>query len=267
MHSVMRDAKRRWKSRIERARALQEKHPAFAAALRLYEATLEFQFEVASCPMSQADSELSLHKQLDISLACSKLPSILAVVQKLGPEVLRARANALFSEGEAAWRKYFASIVDQSNKIQNKIDDYFLRACLQPIAENLQSQIAPDLNYSKSFCPACGGLPQLSVLRPEGEGASRSLMCSFCLREWLFRRIVCPYCGEGDKEKLPRYSADECDYVHVEVCDTCKHYLKAVDLGIDGHAEPLVDEAAWAVLDLWAGEHGYTKIISNLLGF
>ena len=150
---------------------------------------------------------------------------------------------------------------------KSPLDSFFARACLQPIAENLQAQLPVEANYSKNLCPACGGFAQLAVLRPEGEGASRWLLCSFCLREWLYRRIVCPWCGEEDKEKLPRYSAEECGHVSVEACDTCKKYLKAVDMTIDGHAEPLVDEAALAVLDVWATEHGYTKIIRNLIGF
>ncbi|HUK91878.1 MAG TPA: formate dehydrogenase accessory protein FdhE, partial [Blastocatellia bacterium] len=127
-------------------------------------------------------------------------------------------------------------------------------------------QLPKDSIYTSSVCPACGGLPQLTVLRPEGEGASRWLMCAFCLREWPFRRIICPGCGEEDKEKLPRYSAEECDYVHVEACETCKRYLKAVDMTVNGLAVPLIDEVALAVLDIWAGEHGYSKVIRNLIG-
>jgi FdhE protein len=107
----------------------------------------------------------------------------------------------------------------------------------------------------------------MAVLKPEGEGASRSLLCSFCLCEWPFRRVICPWCGEEDKERLPRYSSAEWNYVHVEACETCKHYLKAVDLSVNGLAIPLVDEAALAVLDVWATERGYVKIIPNLIGF
>jgi hypothetical protein len=39
-----------------------------------------------------------------------------------------------------------------------------------------------------------------------------------------------------------------------------------VDLTIEGRAIPLVDEVALAVLDVWAAEHGYTKIARNLMG-
>jgi FdhE protein len=87
------------------------------------------------------------------------------------------------------------------------------------------------------------------------------------LKEWLFRRVVCPWCGEEDKEKLPRYSAEECSHVYVSACDVCKRYLKSVDMTIEGRAEPLVDEVALAALDVWVSERGYQKIIPNLMGF
>jgi FdhE protein len=77
---------------------------------------------------------------------------------------------------------------------------------------------------------------------------------------------VCPSCGEEDNHKLPVYTADEFDYIRVEACDTCKSYIKSVDLTKNGHAELAVDEIAAAALDLWAREHGYEKIELNLMG-
>lgn len=257
----------RWVTRIERARVLQGKQHNFAAALRLYEAILRFQREVALASNSVFNAEVPLRMQIDLSFACSKLPSALAVARAHGPDVLRERATRLQAKSEVAWIRLFESAIILGKASQSDVDDFFVRACLQPIAENLQSQLPPDRNDSKSICPACGGLPQAAVLRPEGEGASRYLLCSFCLREWLFRRIVCPFCGEDDKEKLPRYSAEQCDYVHVEACDRCLQYVKAVNLSIDGHAVPLIDEAAMAVMDVWAADHGYKKAVSNLVGF
>ena len=42
--------------------------------------------------------------------------------------------------------------------------------------------------------------------------------------------------------------------------------LKGIDLTRFGLAMPLVDELYAAPLDLWAREHGYTKIELNLVG-
>jgi formate dehydrogenase maturation protein FdhE len=261
------DCQQRWGIRIERARALQENQRAFAVALGWYHALLKVQREVALASRSVFNGSVSLRKQIDLSFACSKISSILAVAEKQGSDLLRERATSLQAESEIVWVRRFESVLALDKSGQSDVDDFFFRACLQPIAENLQSQMPPDQNYSKDICPACAGLPQLVALRPEGEGANRYLLCSLCLREWLFRRIVCPFCGEEDKEKLPRYSAEQCDYVHVEACDSCGQYLKAVNMTVDGNAVPLIDEAAMAVLDVWAADHGYKKLVPNLAGF
>jgi formate dehydrogenase maturation protein FdhE len=51
----------------------------------------------------------------------------------------------------------------------------------------------------------------------------------------------------------------------VFACDSCKHYLKAVDLAVTRVARSLVDEVAAASLDLWAAQQEYTKTVPNLM--
>ncbi len=257
---------KRWERRIQRARELRDIYPAAAAPLRFYGVFLDFQRAMAEESRAAIDAALPLRQQIDLSLASSKMPRLLSLAFKHGADVVRLQAEELLKGGASSWDNILQTALLLNGPL-SAFDDIIARACLQPVAENLQCQLATDSNYSQNVCPACGGLPQLAILRPEGEGASRRLLCSFCLREWSFRRIICPYCGEEDKEKLSRYSSEEYSQVHVEACDTCKRYLKAVDLTRDGHAVPLVDEAAVAVLDVWAVEHGYSKIVRNLVGF
>lgn len=77
------------------------------------------------------------------------------------------------------------------------------------------------------------------------------------MTEWQFRRVLCPNCAEENHNKLPRFSAEEFPHVRLEACDTCKRYLKSVDLTINGLPVPIVDEIAAVPLDLWVAEHGY----------
>jgi FdhE protein len=145
---------------------------------------------------------------------------------------------------------------------------FFARVLLQPQAEFLaQAGDAHPPRLAGNKCPRCGSYPQLAVIRPEGDGGKRSLLCSFCQSEWEFRRILCPACEEEHNEKLPRYSAEGIAAVRVEACDTCKFYLKSVDMTVDGLAVPVVDEIATAPLDLWAAERDYRKIQANIMGF
>lgn len=139
---------------------------------------------------------------------------------------------------------------------------FFWRVLHQPYAEN--DRRAGEASGSR--CPSCGSKPVAGVLRGEGDGAKRGLVCSFCALEWPYRRLICANCGEEDKDKLPIYIAEQINYVRVEACDTCHAYLKSVDLTKDGFAVPQVDEIATVALNLWAEEHDYQKIETNLLG-
>lgn len=255
----------RWTMRIARIRELYKLVPNLAA-LDFYRKVLEFQASVSRQFQVAAKPAISIRDQIDVSSLAAVLPSILELSEKHGPELLRSEARDFGAAGEEARRAALVAVLAKNSTL-DAIQDFFARACVQPVAENLQIQLPKDAHYIGSVCPICGGLPQMAVLKPEGEGASRSLLCSVCLCEWPFRRVICPWCSEEDKERLPRYLSEEWNYVHVEACETCKHYLKAVDLSVNGLAVPLVDEAALSVLDVWATDRGYTKMVRNLIGF
>jgi FdhE protein len=143
---------------------------------------------------------------------------------------------------------------------------FVARALLQPFAEALAARATPSPNSASGLCLFCGARPFVSVLREEGAGGKRHLVCSLCSGEWEFRRILCPYCGEERKDKLPIYSAPEFDHIRIEACDRCHTYLKSIDLTRNGLAVPHADELAGVALNVWAEEHGYSKIEANLLG-
>jgi FdhE protein len=137
---------------------------------------------------------------------------------------------------------------------------------LQPYAEYIADHSEPVRhNENLAVCPCCSRKPVVSVLRPEGDGGKRSLICSMCPTEWPFGRIVCSACGEETVEKLAIYTADQFDHVRVEACDTCRYYIKMVDLTKNGLAAP-VDELATIPFNLWAQEHQCITLQANLLG-
>src|SRR6266550_1006898 len=63
-----------------------------------------------------------------------------------------------------------------------------------------------------------------------------------------------------------RATAEDAPHVRVEACNTCKFYLRTIDLTRDGNAIPLVDDLAAVAHTLWANEQGYTRLQPNLLG-
>ena len=148
----------------------------------------------------------------------------------------------------------------------NELDRFFTLAAFQPLLEKL-AQAQPEHRRSDGgTCPFCGSEALLSVLRPEALGRKRSLMCSLCSTEWEFSRLRCASCGEERQDKLNIYTVEQFQYVRVDACETCKIYLKSVDLAANGLAVPQVDEIATVSLDLWAREKGYHKLHPNLLG-
>ena len=138
-------------------------------------------------------------------------------------------------------------------------------AVLQPYAEFLAYRAnVPEPAVRRPVCPFCGSKPLAGVLRPEGEGAKRSLVCSFCYTEWDYLRISCPACEESRDDRMCVYTATSFELVRVEACETCRTYIKTVDLTKNGRAIPEVDELAAIPLTLWADDQGYTKISRNI---
>lgn len=260
-----------WDKRIRRAEELLERNPSSAQVLSFYKNVLALQQQISQSLASHGPSEAvagaSLLEQLDVDLAMRWLPGLLNMVQKEGPAKLAEEAIRVRAATESEQRQMLLAFLDGDQSSSYQPSAFFARVLFQTQAEFLASRLALPSNYSGSSCPMCGSRPQLAVLRPEGDGGKRHLGCSLCLTEWEFRRIICPVCEEMDPLKLPRYSPDDPIAVRVDACDTCKAYLKSLDMTVDGLLVPEVDEIATVALDLWAVEHGYHKIQLNLLGF
>jgi FdhE protein len=115
---------------------------------------------------------------------------------------------------------------------------------------------------SSAFCPDCAGPPRVAARRaaPESDGALRFLVCADCGTEWRVARVLCPHCGEERPEKLPVFENDRYPAHRIEACETCRHYVKSIDLTVDARPIPEVDDLLSISLDLWAAEQGWTRI-------
>ena len=241
-----------YEARIARAKELAEIYPTAASLLSFYRELAEFQEPI----FEQADSEArSLVRYF---------PSLLELVSANGPDQLARFGAEHLHDAAAQERLLLACWQGDAPHDEGR---FYARVLLQPYAERLANGAAPgNVTGSESTCPFCSARPALAVLRGEGDGAKRSLQCSVCSIEWLYRRVLCPGCGEENKDHLPIYIADGFDYVRVDACDTCRTYIKSIDLTKNGHAVPIVDEIATVALNIWAEEHDYVKLESNLLG-
>ena len=265
-----------WDDRIRRADELSAKYSFAAEVLGFYRQIALFQKELyvyltKTCGNGVEKRENgSLRQELDLIVLLPKFPVFLSMAEQAGPEPLAKNAAELKQSGVEKWSELLTVCWTSESRPDYSADlshAFLAKAFLQAYGEYLADHTDhPPVISTPSVCPLCGGRPVVGVLRQEGDGAKRSLICSLCLTEWEYRRIVCPACGEENVEKLAVYTTSAYDYVRVEACDTCGYYIKTVDLTKNGLAIPVVDELATLPLNLWAEEKGYKKIEPNLIG-
>jgi Protein involved in formate dehydrogenase formation len=276
-------------ARIRRAEHLGGLHSFAAEVMAFYQQLAQFQkrlyAQLAQSANLHAAPAADFRSNLDLALLLQHFPELLSLLQTVGPAPVAEAARQLSLQGPSAWiaflTEYWTSAGGSDHPgaqtlhpagethllASEALTEFILRAFLQPYAEFLAAnRAAPPAIAAPSVCPLCGSPPMLGVLRTEGDGGKRFLLCSLCIREWEFRRILCPACGEETESKLPVYLTEQLPQVRVEACDTCHCYIRTIDLTKDGHAVPIVDDLAAIPLTLWADEHNYSRLRSNLLG-
>jgi FdhE protein len=267
---------RKWAERIKRAQELAAAHPSASEGLRFYERIAGFQRSLYAAVAAELGEDRearppgSLRDELDLFVLLPSFPPFLALVEAAAPTPLARSAAELRDQGATRWQAALHELWQAGAEAPARLsaaEALLSWAFLQPYAEYLADHTEqPADGSTPDLCPRCSGRPQVGVLRPLGDGGKRSLICALCATEWEYRRIVCPACGEESVDKLPVYVAEELAHVRVEACDTCRHYIKTIDMTKNGRAVPVVDELAAIPLSLWAEEHGYAKLCTNLMG-
>ncbi len=138
----------------------------------------------------------------------------------------------------------------------------------KPMAEAVE-----DLRWTKGYCPVCGSFPEISMLRPKpaeqdisaylkAHGGQCWLHCSLCGHEWRFKRSMCAFCDNEDKDTLGYFSADGDETERVYTCKKCKKYIVSVDER--EFIEPYHPDAApleLIVLDMVAQDKGFSPMV------
>jgi len=248
----------RWDLRTRRADELAAAHPFAAEVLRFYRRVASLQKGLYWYLQESSAS--------DLDALLPKFPEFLSEIESGAPEPV-AQCAREWETRDADRSPELLEFHWRSASSGNSPEALLAWLFLQPYAEHLaeRTKHSPE-RAATALCPFCSRRPVVGVLRPEGDGAKRSLICSMCATEWPFGRILCPACGEESVDKLAIYTADQFRHVRVEACDTCGCYIKTVDLTKNGRAVPVVDELATIPLNLWARERHYVKVQANILG-
>lgn len=263
-------------ARIRRAEWMSGQYPFATEFLDFYKHVAAFQktlrASIASSAHVKAGATLvaSVRDPLDLTVLLPHFRGFLSTIEQHAPVALAASAHLMSLLSSDSWIATLEAYWRHGGKYDQQVGafaQFLARAFLQPYGEfRAALTTGAPIVVTTRLCPLCGSRPLLGVLRPEGDGGKRFLVCSFCSHEWEFRRILCPTCGEESEQKLPVYVAEQMPHLRVEACDTCRFYLRTVDLTKDGHAVPLVDDLAGIPLSLWAHEKGYSRLQPNLLG-
>lgn len=274
--SFLATGKVNYPARIERAELLTARYPFASEILSFYRRVAKFQKEFhEQLPKiwgrrAAAPASGDLRAELNVPVLLEPFGKLLSLIESEGPSPLAAQSRQLRMQGETQWARVLTEFwklgLLESPSVE-PLQEFLALAFLQPYAEfAVGVMLPPAVPMAVCRCPRCNSLPLLGILRPEGDGGKRFLQCSFCSQEWEFRRILCAHCGEEQEPQLPVYAAEQFPHIRVECCETCKHFLRTIDLTKDGNAVPIVDDLAAIPLSLWAGEKGYTRIQGNLLG-
>ena len=128
-----------------------------------------------------------------------------------------------------------------------------LQSCRRAWAERVPA------DWAYGYCPICGGWPALAEMR--GLDGARHLRCGCCGSDWRTEWLRCPFCGEGDHEKLGSLvSPGSLTRQTIEVCDRCSGYVKTMTtLSAIRPEHVVLQDLATVVLDIAALERGYRR--------
>ncbi|THB69239.1 MAG: formate dehydrogenase accessory protein FdhE [Desulfovibrio sp.] len=164
--------------------------------------------------------------------------------------------------------EYFEDLADYTPKAPS-LFRFLIQASASPsivAAAQALSQHISDKVWNWGHCPLCASLPFMADLKDK-EGR-RHLSCSFCHTQYRVKRISCPYCGEEDFEKLSFYTAKEEPGFRVDVCRSCRNYIKTTDFRqMDRKSSPLIDDLDSVVMDILAADKGYSRPTLSGWGF
>jgi FdhE protein len=249
-----------FEKRGARAELLASSSVAVAEPLLFAAKLFRLQGRIAAAVSARGDEKPFTGSASDLPGLVDLLPPLLSFARSDGPPELAEVAAARASDDPETAATRLCVYWGGEREAQG---DYLTRAFLRPFAEVLaKGGVTLERPRHEGHCPACGSAPIVSARRDlEGSGGgARFLVCGLCGTEWPFPRIRCASCQEQDPVKVPSFQSDAHPGVRIEACETCRGYLKSLDLTLDARPLPEVDDLVSIAMDLWALEEGWTRL-------
>lgn len=146
---------------------------------------------------------------------------------------------------------------------------------VQPFLERQAQDLLPlvkELPWRQSFCPVCGGAPNMSLLRKtwdesefiQAHGGRRYLRCSCCASEWTAKRVSCPACGCEEPDELTVLRDPERPFERADACTRCNSFVLCLDTAEMAEIPaPEVAALTMLPLELKAREQGFTPMAGH----
>lgn len=267
--------------------ALKKLRPTYADLLNFYEkifvAQEDSKSQINIDPLKISKETLALKRKEKFSLiaisefvvdqnaATALLKQICQITETADSEMAdaaRVIQNAM-TAGELEPRAVFAALLNTEDTYFKKVETdmgiekktlaFVAYSSIKPsvvhCAEQLESYLDSDHPWDKGFCPICGSAPGFSLFEDEG---NRVLFCGFCWHPWAAQRIYCPFCENKDSKTIHYYFSEKEKNYRIDVCDSCKTYLKAIDQrNTDRLIYPPLEFVATLHLDIKAQEMGF----------
>ncbi|MGQ9693317.1 MAG: formate dehydrogenase accessory protein FdhE [Thermodesulfobacteriota bacterium] len=270
---------------LKRFQEMKQKMPAYREVLdlaeKLLEAKRQMMAELSLVPLFLEKSNVKMHLQegfpyikladfpLDLGRAEKYFYDLLRIFNAQTPQKYEALHRILMAE-KFSFRSFLNDFCNGSveeGKISKELGPegsllfFFtiqtLRPFLERYAQQWQKERTQEISWIYGYCPFCGGYAGLGEIREEGQ---RALYCSLCFTGWTYPRLRCPYCQNGDQEKLSYFQVEGEIDKRVDVCLLCRHYLKTVDSR--ERSQPVdweVEDYLTLHLDYIAQEEGFQR--------
>jgi len=148
--------------------------------------------------------------------------------------------------------------------LDKKVFSFLTMSSLKPSIETgmgqFRSQLDPE-TWLKGYCPMCGSLPSLSLLKEET--GKRYLLCSYCGYQWRIDRLFCPFCRNTGQESLHYFYGEGEEAYRIDLCDKCHQYIKTIDYRNLAESDPFLEDLATLHLDILATQKSYERPVPN----
>ena len=274
-----------------RIQQIKKKRPAYGVMLDFYQKIKEAQektektVEIGSIELKQGWKEASVREGspliekrdfvLNVEASSRLFRSLCSVaaeatslmaegVQKIAEALVQKRLDIKRLLRDGFNEKLLEEAADRLN-LDKKVFLFLIFSSIKPSVEanveKLRQQVDQEA-WFKGYCPICGSLPCLSLLKEET--GKRYLVCSFCSYQWRFERLLCPFCDNKEQGSLRYLYAENEESHRIDVCEKCHQYIKTIDLRKTEAPDLSVEDLATLHLDMLASQRGYRSPLPNL---